>query len=51
MEAKSSAQMGLIRRFFDPVLANYVHATSAVCSFVHVSERENFFHQKVASLL
>ena len=43
MEAKSSAQMGHIRCFFDPMLANCVHTKNYVGQNVHVSERQILF--------
>ena len=45
LEAKSSLQMGQIRRSFYPMFASRVHVISANCSFGHVSEREILFNE------
>ena len=46
MEAKSSSQMGHIRRSFYPMFANCVHTKTM---FVDVSDHEKLFHQFVAN--
>ena len=47
MGANSSTQMAENRRFFNPMIVDFVHAKRCWPKLVHVSERESFFFTKM----